>query len=521
MVFLICSAYLQAAVRIPLSKPSWFHSSLSGGQKPIQGRNAQVKGLSIQDRFADESWLDSVRWIITDAERAAFQQLSNDEEREQFIELFWQRRDPTPDTIENEFKDEHYRRLVYANEQFAGAVPGWKTDRGRIYVMHGPADQIETDPAGFRTPGQRSEGTDHASSYPLERWRYRYLEEIGHEVELEFVDVCRCGDFRLRLSPAEKDAILWVPGDISLEQKNGANRPDPMVFIGPVRWPAIKFKNLEEVLVTKINYHQLPFEVRNDFVKITNSTTMVPITIRINEHDVTRTDKEGNQRMAVQILGRIRMPAGRIVETFEDTVDENLRAGRSSEMSHLYWRTFALRPGHYRLELVLRDVSSDRVGTWRGEIAVPTYPDDKLATSSLILADRLENLSSKTLPISGFLIGSTRIRPRVGFSSPLAPSFHRDEQLSVWMQAYSLAVDGHSHKPSATIECSVVDAVANRPALHLVETTEQLNSIGEQITLRKSFPLNDLEPGKYRVLVKVTDKIRKQNATASADFSVE
>src|SRR5215831_16476804 len=80
-------------------------------------------------------WLtQDVAYIITDDERAAFGRLQNDEEREQFIEQFWLRRDPTPDTIENEYKQEHYRRMEYANDHFASGIPGWRTDRGRIYI---------------------------------------------------------------------------------------------------------------------------------------------------------------------------------------------------------------------------------------------------------------------------------------------------------------------------------------------------------------------------------------------------
>ena len=93
------------------------------------------KSLKIELSKTYKKWLDEdVRWIITDEEQKAFKLLSNDEERDQFIEAFWQRRDPTPDTIENEFKEEHYRRMAYANEHFAAGIPGWKSDRGRIYI---------------------------------------------------------------------------------------------------------------------------------------------------------------------------------------------------------------------------------------------------------------------------------------------------------------------------------------------------------------------------------------------------
>src|SRR3954463_3218462 len=160
-----------------------------------------------------KKWLDEdVRYIISDEERAAFKQLSNDEERDQFIEAFWARRDPTPDTPENEFKEEHYRRIAYANEHFAAGIPGWKSDRGRIYVMYGPADEIESHPSGGTYERPMEEGGGATSTYPFEQWRYRYLEDVGQEVIIELVDTCMCGDYHMTMDRSEKDALLYTPG---------------------------------------------------------------------------------------------------------------------------------------------------------------------------------------------------------------------------------------------------------------------------------------------------------------------
>src|SRR3974390_2029168 len=109
---------------------------------PISEKQKKANAKSLRQELGKtyKKWLDEdVRWIITDEEKSAFMQLSNDEERDQFIEAFWARRDPTPDTEENEFKEDHYARIAYANEHFAAGIPGWKTDRGRIYIVYGPA----------------------------------------------------------------------------------------------------------------------------------------------------------------------------------------------------------------------------------------------------------------------------------------------------------------------------------------------------------------------------------------------
>src|SRR5437762_71156 len=192
-------------------------------------RKQNAKSLKVELSKTYKKWLDEdVRWIITDEEQKAFKLLSNDEERDQYIEAFWQRRDPTPDTIENEFKEEHYRRMAYANEHFAAGIPGWKTDRGRIYVMYGPADEVESHPSGGSYERPMEEGGGSTSTYPFEQWRYRYLEDVGQEVIIEFVDTCMCGDYHMTMDRSEKDALLYTPnaGLTLYEQMGMANKAD-------------------------------------------------------------------------------------------------------------------------------------------------------------------------------------------------------------------------------------------------------------------------------------------------------
>src|SRR5882757_9526823 len=158
-------------------------------------------------------WMnEDVAYIISDEERAAFKRLQTDEEREQFIEQFWLRRDPSPDSAENEFKEEHYRRIAYANERFASGIPGWKTDRGRIYITFGPPDENESHPSGGSYERPYEEGGGTTSTYPFEKWRYRWIEGIGTDINIEFVDPTMTGEYRMTMDPSEKDALLMVPG---------------------------------------------------------------------------------------------------------------------------------------------------------------------------------------------------------------------------------------------------------------------------------------------------------------------
>src|SRR5260221_705788 len=182
-------------------------SALAAPQQTKKQRDALKGELSSLQRWPDRD----VAYIITDEERAAWKHLNTDEEREWFIEQFWLRRDPTPDTTENEYKEKHYRRIAYANERFASGIPGWKTDRGRMYIAQGPPDEIESHPAGGSYQRPYEEGGGSTSTFPFEKWRYRYIEGIGNDINIEFVDTTMSGEYRMTMDPTEKDALLYVP----------------------------------------------------------------------------------------------------------------------------------------------------------------------------------------------------------------------------------------------------------------------------------------------------------------------
>jgi len=511
------------------------------------------KSLKIELSKTYKKWLDEdVRWIITDEEQKAFKLLSNDEERDQFIEAFWQRRDPTPDTIENEFKEEHYRRMAYANEHFAAGIPGWKTDRGRIYVMYGPADEIESHPSGGTYDRPMDEGGGTTSTFPFEDWRYRYLEGIGQEVIIEFVDTCMCGDYHMTMDRSEKDALLYTPnaGLTLYEQMGMASKADRFTGGGLERLgagpfntnnqakqfdrleqfyklqkpPAVKFKDLEEVVSHKISVNLMPFDVRTDFVRVTGDTVLVPITIQVKNRDITFVNKDGVQRGTVNIFGRVTTLTGKIVQTFEDTVQVDVPAEllpKVTENSSVYWKALPLRPNLYRIDVAVKDVNGDRSGLWSSRLPVPSYDDDRLASSSLIVADTMQPVSTKEIGTGMFVIGNTKIRPRVASANGKPVSFKRNQKVYFWMQVYNLGMDDKTHKPSATVEYNVINAATNKAVIHTVESTDQMGNIGDQVTLEKPLSAASLDPGIYRIQIKVNDNISKQTVDPSATFAVE
>jgi len=526
-------------------------------KKPLtqKQKKKNEKGLKQELRGPYKKWLDEdVAWIITDEERQAFRQLSNDEERDQFIEAFWQRRDPTPDTEENEYKEEHYQRIAYANEHFAAGIPGWKSDRGRIYIMYGKADEVESHPSGGTYERPTEEGGGSTSTFPFEQWRYRYLEGIGQEVIIEFVDTCMCGDYHMTMDRSEKDALLYTPnagltmyeqmgmaskasrfsgggierlGNGPLTANNASKQFDRLEQFAKLQAPPpVKFKDLEEIVNTKIILNPMPFDVRSDFVKVTGDTVLVPVTIQMKNRDITFVNKDGVQRGTVNIFGRVTTLTGKIVQTFEDTVQVDVPAEllpRTAENASVYWKALPLRPGRYKFDIAVKDVNGDRKGVWSRGVIVPEFSDDKLATSTLIVADQMEPVPTKTIGTGSFVIGAVKIRPRVASSNgkPAVFKKDRDQKLNFWMQVYNLGVDEKTHKPSATFEYAITNVATNKSVIQKMESTDTMGNVGDQVTLQKTIAAANLQPGIYKIEIKVNDNISKQTVDPSAVFAVE
>ncbi len=516
---------------------------------------AAQKAVRQELKGAYKTWLDQdVAYIISDEERKAFKNLSNDEEREAFIEQFWLRRNPNPDSPENEFREEHYRRIAYANEHFAAGKPGWKTDRGHIYISFGKPDSIESHPSGGSYQRPMEEGGGETSTFPFETWHYRYIEGIGENIDIEFVDTCMCGDYHFTIDRSEKDALLHVPGGgQTLEEQMGmAKKSDRFkgglenLGTGPLSSeqaskqfdridmaaklfapPPIKFKDLDAFM----SEHKLlsgpvfPFDVRTDFIKVTESTDLVPITLQIKNRDITFVTKEGVAKGVVNILGRVTTITGKTVQTFEDTVEIEQPSElleKSLDRQSVYWKALPLLPGLYRLDIAIKDVNNpDHIGLYARSLNVPIFHDEQLGTSSLILADQMNSVSSHDIGSGNFVIGNTYIRPRVSANPATPVTFKRTQQLNFWMQVYNLGINEATKSNAATVTYQIVDATNNTVVFEKRLDSNDLGAHSDQLTVEKTLPVAGLQPGKYRVTIKVNDEISKQEIAQSAPFVVE
>ena len=516
-------------------------------QKPTKEAKRKMRQVYKELGEAYKHWLDEdVVYIIAPEERTAFLQLSTNEEREQFIEQFWLRRSSNPDLPDNDFKEEHYRRIAYANEHYASGIPGWKTDRGRMYIIWGPADEVDSHPSGGTYDRPMEEGGGTTSTYPWEKWRYRYLQDIGENIELEFVDPTGSGEYHLTMDPSEKDALLHVPGaglsqleSMGMASKtdrftrsDGTNLPKTMggtpasmdefnrleLFAKVQRPPAVKFKDLEAIVTSRIVRDQVRFNWRPDFLKVTSESVLVPISIQIPNSQLSFTNKEGVHSATLNIFGRVSSLTGRVVQTFEDAVSRDFPDSlfqQSVKLSSIYQKAIPLRPGLYRLDLVIKDVQSGNVGVVNSRLVVPRYEDEKLEASSLILADgnKLEHVPSKQIGTGQFVIGSTKVVPR------LEGDFNTGEKLGIYLQLYNLKVDEKTHKASATVQYLVKKG--DQDVMQFKETSDEMKQTGDQMTIERLLPLATLVPGKYTLHINATDQVANQTISRTADFTVK
>jgi GWxTD domain-containing protein len=513
------------------------------------------KALRQELKGAYKTWLNQdVTYIITDEEARAFKSLSNDEERDAFIEQFWLRRNPNPDSPDNEYREEHYRRIAYANEHFAAGKPGWKTDRGHIYIAFGKPDSTDSHPSGGAYERPMDEGGGETSTFPFEVWHYRYLEGIGDNIDIEFVDTCQCGDYHFTIDRSEKDALAKVPGAglTQWEEMGMAKKADRFkgglenLGAGPQSSsqqskefdrielaaklfapPPIKFTDLDNFISEHkvLNGPVFPFDVRTDFVKVTDNTVLVPVTVQLKNSDITFVTKDGVSKGLVNILIKVTTLTHKTVQSQEDTVSVEEPAELLEKVQgqkKVYWKALPLVPGLYRLDIAIKDVNNpDHVGLYGSSLDVPAFHDEKLATSSLILGDEMNLVSSRDIGEGSCVIGNTHICPRVSPNRVTPVSFRRNQQLNFWMQVYNLGIDDTTKSNAATVTYQIIDTSNNTVIFEKQLESKDLGAHSDQLTVERTLPMAGMQPGKYKVTIKVNDEISKQEIAQSAPFVVE
>ena len=510
----------------------------------VAGASAQAqRGSESKTSHYAERLNRDVVYIITDDERAVFKKLGTPEEKDAFIEQFWLRRDPNPATPENEFKEEHYRRIAYANEHFKSGIDGWETDRGRFYIMYGPPTSLETFPSGGLYERRSSEGGGTTATYAFERWYYREIPGAGSGIELEFVDPTQSGEFRLALRPSEKDA-LWMTGGgkttaevLGYATRLGVMRSDDMMrnlglegdpaymsgaqpfmklqqYFQLTRPPEVRFKDLRERVETRITYKTLACDIGVEVFRVAKDAVLVPATVRVPSAELTYKDfSPGVVRATIGLYGKVETLTRTTVYEFEDSVSSDVAAGELEggiTGVTVYQKQLPLRPGNYKLTVVVKDVNSDKVSTLMTGIQVPQLPQAELSTSSLVLADAIlssrpgEDVTNAFIVPTGF-----KVYPN------LKHEFDARSVLYLYAEAYNAALDQRLEQPRlrAAVELLRDGKVTHRWAPRLMYLRGRL-------AIFHYIDLQNFEPRAYSVRLSLEDLVSGRQLEKSVSFKV-
>src|SRR5882762_4545417 len=537
-------SFSKASVRLVLFPLVLAGASLFGfAQDPRQTQDPMEKPRNVKPELkkAYKDWLEKdVTYIITDEERRAFKKLATDEEREKFIEEFWRRRDPDPDTDENEFKEEYYERIAYSNEHFASRMPGWKSDRGRRSIMYGKTDERGTHQMGGNYERPSYEGGGSTTTYPFEIWFYRYLAGVGSGIEIEFVDPTGSGEYRIARNPDEKDALLMVPGGgLTLSEQLGlSNKADRVSNIGGIgnagyqrqqdspfsrlqlladlsRPPQVKFNDLAGLTSTPaIEDNPLNFDVRVDFFRQSDDRVITAFTIQTENKDLVFQDSGGLQQARMNIFAKVTSVAGRRVGVFEDPVITTATAQEltdAKDRKSAYQKALPLPPGTYKVDVIVRDVASGATGIRHVGFTVPKYDPQKLSTSTLVLAAKLENLSNQPA-VGQFVIGQTKVIPNV------SGIYHRGDPVGIYMQIYNAGVDQTTLRPSVDVEYALL-----KDGKELGKQTEDWKGMansGQRLTLARLIDTRQLPPGEYEPQVRSRARGRSETLEGTKNVAV-
>ena len=507
--------------------------------KPNEDPSTKARNQKAEVKKVYTDWVNKdVDYIITSEERKAFKALKTDEERENFIENFWRRRDPDPDTEENEYREQYYERIAYANEHYASGIPGWKTDRGKIYITFGKPDEVETHPTGGAYDRPSYEGGGSTTTYPFETWFYRHLDNVGDGIEIEFVDPTGTGEYRIARSPNEKDALANVPGaGLTTSEELGLSNKGDRAFGGSQqnyqreqdspfrrlevltalqRPPQVKFSDLQGTLTESpvIDNNPLDFDLRVDFFRQSDDRVVTAFTVQASNKELVFDSVGGLPTARMNIFGRIMAVSGKRSGIFEDSVTTNATAeelAEAKDRKSIYQKALALAPGTYKVDVVVRDVVSGNKGIKSIGFTVPKYEENKLDTSTLILASTLRSTTERDIGGS-FIIGSAKVIPN------LSGVYKKGQDVGIYMQVYNAGVDQTTLRPS--VDVNYVLTKGGKEVLNQPETWEGLSDSGQRLTLARMLPTTTMATGDYEIKIKIKDRVSGQMKEGSAKFTV-
>ncbi|MBA3334815.1 MAG: GWxTD domain-containing protein [Acidobacteria bacterium] len=500
-------------------------------EKPSEDISTKARKQKKEIDKIYQKWTsEDVPYIVTGDEKKAYKALKTDDERERFIENFWGRRDPNPDTEENEYREEYYERIAYANEHYASGIPGWKTDRGRIYIAYGKPDGVESHPSGGSYDRPSYEGGGSTTTYPFETWFYRHLDGVGDGIEIEFVDPTGTGEYRIARNAYEKDALANVPGGglTTAEQLGISSKGDRQLGAGQTyygreqdnpfrrleiitalqRPPQVKFSDLQGLAggdSGTIDNNPLAFDLQVDFFRQSEDRVVTAFTVQANNKELTFEPVGGVETARLNVFGRVMAVSGKRSGIFEDSIVASSTAQELAETrdrKSIYQKAIALTPGTYKVDVVVRDVVSGNKGIRSLGFTVPKFEESKLSTSTLILASMLRSTTERDIGGS-FVIGDAKVIPNV------SGVYKKGQEVGIYMQVYNAGIDQTTLRPAVEVEYILMKS--GKEILRQPETWEGLSDSGQRLTLARMIPTAQMAPGDYEIKIRIKDKTKTTN----------
>lgn len=511
-----------------LTVSTTFNLAQDPKETPSQDTNTKARKVGKEVEQVYKKWINNdVAYIITKDEKKAFYALKTDEERENFIENFWRRRDPNPDTEENEYREEYYERIAYANEHYTSGIPGWKTDRGRTYIAWGKPDSVESHPSGGSYDRPSYEGGGSTTTYPFEVWFYRHLDGVGDGLEIEFVDPTGTGEYRLARNAYEKDALLMVPGAglTTAEQLGLGNKGDRISGIGNnnnfgraqdqpferlrvltslQRPPQVKFSDLQALAggdSGTIDNNPLDFDLRVDYFRQSDDRVIATFTVQTDNKELVFENVGGLPTAKMNVFGRITAVSGKRSGIFEDSVTASSTGeelAEAKDRKSVYQKAVALTPGTYKVDVVVRDVVSGNKGVVSQGFTVPKYEGKKLSTSTLVLASKLRSTTERD--IGGmFIIGGAKVIPN------LSGIYKKGQEIGVYLQVYNAEIDQTTLRPAVEVE--YVLTKGGKEVFRQPENWDGLSDAGQRLTLARLLQTDQMPLGDYEIKIKIKDRV--------------
>ena len=508
-------------------------------QQDQRNPEEQPRKIKRELKKAYVEWIKDHDIILTQSERDAWTKLQTDEERDQFIQEVWRSRDPDPDTQENEFKEQFYERVAYANEHFSSGKAGRLTDRGRMYIKFGKPDSIESHPTGGSYERPWSEGGGSTTTYPFEKWFYRHIPNVGNGIELEFIDPTGSGEYRIARNPNEKDALINIGGGHTFAELAGletrADRLTDLSGFGLSNYRRAQdspfevmnlLADLERDQSVRRNFmgastdtpivddNRINFETQFNYFRASDGRAGAMLTIQTDNDELQFVNSGGLETARLNIFGKVFSVANRQVAKFEDsatTTATSLELSTIRNRKSAYAKTFMLAPGRYRVDVIVRDTQSGAAGFKQVGFVVPEFRADQLSTSSIVLAATLENMEAGAA-IGPFNIGTTKVIPN------LSGVFRRNQPVGIYLQVYNAAIDQTTLRPAADAEYVLL-----KDGKELSKQTEdwrQINDAGQRLTLTRLIDSRALDPGEYQIQIRIRDHVSGQTITPSATFTI-